>query len=327
MVRGWGVDRSSPIVFAARRFFLYNGDMASLSIIINTKNSATTLERTLNSVAFADEIVVVDMHSTDHTVQVAEKYTDKIFQFDDVGYVEPARNFAISKATHDWIFIIDADEEVSPKLRKLIEGVVENNANSMPDCFYIPRKNIIFNKWIKKTGWWPDMVLRFFRKGHVEWSNELHAVPVTKGQVKELPHDEELAIIHHNYQAVEQFVARLNRYSSIQAKEHSTDKVDTTAVIHQFSDELLRRLFAQKGIDEGMHGVGLSLLQTFSETARTLKVWELQGFEVTGKDELQTIQALRQFQRELNYWIADWQVQHSRGLSQLIWRVRRKLLW
>lgn len=298
-----------------------------LSVIINTKNTATTLERTLQSVTFADEIVIVDMHSTDATVEIATKYTDKIFKFDDVGYVEPARNFAISKASHDWIFILDADEEVPPKLRKLIEGVVENHGASMPDCFYIPRKNIIFSKWIRKTGWWPDMVLRFFRKGHVEWSNELHAVPVTKGQVKDLPHDGELAILHHNYQAVEQFVGRLNRYTTIQAKERTSEKVDAAAIVNQFSDEFFRRLFAQKGIDEGMHGIGLSFLQTFSEVIRTLKVWEQQGFEESGKDQLKTIGALRQFQHSLNYWVADWQVQNSKGLSKLIWRIRRKLLW
>lgn len=298
-----------------------------LSVIINTKNVAHTLERTLKSVEFADEIVVVDMHSTDDTVKIAKKYTDKIFKFDDVGYVEPARNFAIDKATNDWILIVDADEEVPPKLRKLIEGVMAEDNPALPDCFYIPRKNIIFNKWIRKTGWWPDMVLRFFRKGHVEWSDELHAVPVTKGIVKELPHDEELAIIHHNYQAVEQFVTRLNRYTTIQAKEKVDEPVDTITIIHKFSDELHRRLFAQHGIDEGMHGVGLSFLQTFSEIVQTLKVWELQGFKTTEQDQSRTLLALRQFQRELDYWIADWYVQHTSGLKQLYWRLRRKLLW
>jgi glycosyltransferase involved in cell wall biosynthesis len=299
-----------------------------LTVVINTKNSAQTLERTLESVKFADEIVVVDMHSGDDTVKVAQKYTDKIFEFDDVGYVEPARNFAINKATHEWILLVDADEEIPQKLRKLIESMcAAEDQSSLPDCVYIPRKNIIFNKWIRRTGWWPDMVLRFFRKGHLEWSDELHAVPVTKGQVKELPHDEDLAIIHHNYQTVEQFITRLNRYTTIQAEEKNSQTISTAAIVHQFSDELLRRLFAQKGIDEGMHGVGLSFLQTFSETVRTLKVWENQGFGETDRDQLKTIAAFRQFQRELNYWIADWHTHHTTGLVKVYWRLRRKLLW
>ncbi len=298
-----------------------------LSVILNTKNSAATLEQALESVKFADEIVIVDMHSTDETVQIAKKYTDKVFEFDDVGYVEPARNFAINKASHDWIFILDADEEVPPKLQKLIETIVASpNAETLPDCYYIPRKNIIFNRWIAQTGWWPDYVMRFFRKGYVQWSDELHAVPVTKGQVKELPAQEDIAIIHHNYQSVDQFVARLNRYTSIQAKESEATEITTADVVEQFSGELFRRLFAQKGLSEGLHGVSLSFLQSFSELVKLLKQWEAQGFTETRQDQLQTILALKQFQKELNYWMADWQIHHTSGLAKLYWRLRRKLL-
>jgi glycosyltransferase involved in cell wall biosynthesis len=303
----------------------------SLSVIINTKNVAKTLERTLKSVTFADEIVVVDMHSTDTTVEIAKKYTDNVFEFEDKGYVEPARNFAIQKATQDWILIVDADEEVPDKLRKTIEAIIHAKEGTvLPDCFYIPRKNIIFDRWIQKTGWWPDYVMRFFRKGCVEWSDELHAIPITRGEVKELPAQEDLALIHHNYQSVEQFVTRLNRYSSIQAKELIGDhhhKMSPAQLVHTFSDEFLRRLFAQQGIDEGIHGTGLSFLQTFSELTKDLKIWEGRDFPEMAVDSRETIEALRQFQCDLNYWIADWHVQHSRGLSALIWRIRRKLLW
>lgn len=303
-----------------------------LSVIINTKNVAKTLERTLKSVEFADEIVVVDMHSTDDTVEIAKKYTERVFEFEDKGYVEPARNFAIQKASHDWILIVDADEEVPPKLKKTVEAIINaGEGTTLPDCFYLPRKNIIFDRWIQKTGWWPDYVMRLFRKGCVEWSDELHAVPITRGEVKELPANEELALVHHNYQSIDQFVSRLNRYTSIQAKElaedHRQHETSPAALVRQFSDELFRRLFAQQGIDEGVHGTGLSLLQTFSEITRELKIWEMRGFTEMAVDQKETIAAFRQFQRELNYWIADWHVQHSGGLAALIWRIRRKLLW
>jgi glycosyltransferase involved in cell wall biosynthesis len=303
-----------------------------LSVVINTKNVAKTLERTLKSVEFADEIVVVDMHSTDDTVEIAKKYTDKVFEFEDRGYVEPARNFAIQQATQDWILIVDADEEVSAKLRQAVKAIISaKEGTSLPDCFYLPRKNIIFGSWIRKTGWWPDYVMRFFRKGAVEWSDELHAVPITRGVVKELPANEDLALIHHNYQSVDQFVSRLNRYTSIQAKElihdHKQGELDPAHVVRQFSDEFFRRFFAQQGIDEGMHGTGLSFLQTFSEVVRTLKVWELQGFPEMAVNPEETMTSLKQFRRELNYWIADWHVQHAKGISALVWRIRRKLLW
>jgi glycosyltransferase involved in cell wall biosynthesis len=84
--------------------------MPTLSVVINTKNAAKTLPRTLQSVTFADEIVVVDMQSTDETKTLAAEVTDSIYDYDDVGYVEPARNFAISKASSEWIVIVDVDE-------------------------------------------------------------------------------------------------------------------------------------------------------------------------------------------------------------------------
>lgn len=302
-----------------------------LSVVINTKNVAATLERTLQSVEFADEIIIVDMQSRDETLEIAREYTDQILDFTDVGFVEPARNFAISQASHEWILVVDADEEIGPKLRQVITNIVqEKNQDSLPDCFYLPRKNIIFGKWIKKTGWWPDHVLRLFRKNYVEWSDEIHSIPITKGEVKELPAQEDLAIIHHNYQSVDQFISRLNRYTSIQAEQRlattAQQQITADEVLKRFNNEFLRRLFAQHGIDEGVHGTSLSLLQGMSEAVMMMKVWEEQGFPEVATNQSKLQQSLRQSIKELNYWLANWQVGHTSGLTQLYWRVRRKLM-
>src|SRR5688500_1083795 len=103
-------------------------EITMLSVVINTKNSERTLKAALDSVQFATEIIVMDMHSKDDTTKIAEKAKAKVFTHPDVGYVEPARNAAIAKATHDWVFILDADEVVPEKLAKVLGEIVSASA-------------------------------------------------------------------------------------------------------------------------------------------------------------------------------------------------------
>ena len=306
----------------------------NLSVVINTKNAAATLEKTLKSVKFADEIVVVDMKSDDKTVEIAKKYTDKIFSHKDVGYVEPARNYAIKKATGDWILIVDADEEIPQELKKAIKGILKTSAaeESTADAYYIPRRNLIFGRAIEKTGWWPDYVLRLFKKGYVTWSDEIHSVPITRGEVKELPAVSEIAIVHHNYQHVDQYINRLNRYTTIQSEELVTDlekdqeEVDGPYITRKFYSEFLSRFFAHRGVNDGTHGLALSLLQGLSEASVAIKAWERAGFPESNREqEEMTVAELEQFKREMAYWIASWHVDNSTGFERLIWRVRRRL--
>ncbi|MBU0974571.1 glycosyltransferase family 2 protein [Patescibacteria group bacterium] len=302
-----------------------------LSVVINTKNAEKTLEASLKSVKFADEIIVVDMMSTDDTVKIAKKFTTSIFAHDDVGYVEPARNFAISKAMSDWILILDADEEVPQELAKVIKGILKSDekGQATADCYYVPRRNMIFGKWIEKTGWWPDHVLRLFKKGHVEWSDQIHSIPITSGKVHELSAVKEIAIIHHNFQHVDQYIDRMNKYSSIQAEEISNAEdleLDSKFIFRKFASELLSRLFAQRGINDGSHGLSLSLLQAISEASVAMKVWDEKGFPETNREqEEELMEEISQFKKELAYWIADWHVENNVGVNKLLWQVRRKL--
>lgn len=304
----------------------------TLSVVINTKNASKTLEAALKSVSFAHEIVVVDMDSQDDTIAIARRYTKLVFEHPDVGYVEPARNFAISHATGDWILILDADEEVPTTLREVIQQLVGIAPRSRltsqltaADCYYIARKNLLFNHWMQ-TGWWPDYVLRLFRKGHVEWSDEIHSIPVTSGKVAELPAQEQLALVHHNYQTLEQYLDRLNRYTTIEAQNHPQDLTPTPSdLIKSFKDEFLRRLFVDEGLGDGTHGAAMSLLQPTYQVVVQLKQWQAHNFKISPQSERETLQALRSWQRDTNYWVADWQVKHSRGLVRVWWQVRRKL--
>lgn len=298
----------------------------SISFVINTKNSAATIVRTLQSIRqIADEIIVVDMQSTDKTVELAKKYTDRIFSHKDVGYVEPARNFAVGKAKSDWIMVIDADEEISTGLRDFIIQLKDDRiaVEMQADSYFIPRKNIVFDKWIEHTGWWPDYQLRLFRSGRVEWLEQIHSIPMTTGKTIELPANEKYCIIHHNYQTIEQFIDRLNRYTSVEAENDS--KFDLEETLDSYFDEMLSRMFAHDGLADGVHGVGLSLLQANYQLVAGLKKWQAQGFKNDKNADKMAIKVLNRFKRRLNYWVAYYYFSKSSGLAKIFWQVRRKL--
>lgn len=299
-----------------------------LSVVINTKNAEVTLAVALKSVSdIASQIIVMDMRSDDKTREVAEKFTKDIYKTEkDFEYVEPARNAALAKVDQEWVLILDADEEVSDGLKQEIIQIINKPDNDI-DCFFIPRKNIIFAKEMSGTGWWPDYQMRLFKKGKVVWSDQIHCVPEIHGKVEHLPVDFEKAIVHYNFQKVDQFVSRLNRYTSIESFSEEDQTISAAAAFNAFKDEFLRRMFQEKGIDEGIHGVSLSLLQSSYQLISYLKHWEKSGFVSTGEDQNETIQELRNFQKQLNYWIADWRVQRASGLDKIVWQIRRKFQW
>ncbi len=294
----------------------------TLSIVINTKNSADTLKACLQSIKrIADEIIVMDMHSTDDTVDIAKQFQAKIFFHKDVGYVEPARNAAISKAKGDWILILDADETLPPSLAKIIrdELIVAPRA----DAYFIPRKNIIFGKWVK-TGWWPDHVLRLFRANLVEWPNEIHAIPKISGTVERLLEKESLAIIHENYQTIDQFIDRAQRYGHIVAHSHIEKKHTTGDPLEKFFSEFLRRYYQWGGVKDGAHGYYLSVLQAMTGIMESVYMWEEKGF--TGNTTKPSIsQILEKMADEARYWELTQKVDASTGWIRTYWKIQRWL--
>lgn len=299
-----------------------------LSVIIHTKNAAETIVRALKSVAFADEIVIIDMESSDETVALARDYTDKIFTHADEGYVEPARNFGLSKASHPWVLVLDADEEVSDGLRGFVQSVVADQVTDdfKADVYAIPRQNFIFGQWIEHSGWWPDFQIRLFKKGHVTWDKEIHSQPQIDGKSISLPATEQYSIRHYNYVSVEEYIARLNRYTSLTAEERSSEahlNLSGKQVIETVSQEFNRRFFAEKGYLDGVHGISLAFLQSMYQLITQLKIWQGKGFPAHS-NEAETIEALEAWHTTLRYWVADYRVEHATGLSKIWWKLRRK---
>lgn len=304
-----------------------------LSVVINTKNAAETLEKALRSVrTLADEVVVVDMRSTDQTVKVARRHGARVYTYHkELGYADPARNFALGKAQHDWILVLDADEEIPPTLAKEIKKILALAAEAAaaadaadaiktsPVCYFFARQNEIMGGILEHTGWWPDYQPRLFRKGTVSWQVGVHRLPDVEGEVVYLPAKPELAILHHNYPTVSSFIQRLDRYTSIAAKEAGSAAPRKSEILEAAPDEFLSRFFGHQGLADGVRGFALAWLQASYELVTQLKRWENAKYPHLPHSEASTIAQLTQFQQNMAYWVADWQVQHTQGLVQLWW--------
>lgn len=298
--------------------------MAKISAVINTRNEEKNLPRAIASVKnFADEIVVVDMESTDKTVEVAKKYQARIFEHKYVGYVEPARNFAIKKASGDWILIIDADEELNPDLAAKLRKITESKKSK--DFYRVARRNIVFGRWLKHSRWWPDYNIRFFKKGAVSWSEVIHSVPETRGKGFDLAAKESYAITHHHYESIEQFVERLNRYTTEHAKLRKKDgyKFSWKDLIRKPAEEFMSRYFFGQGYKDGVHGLAVSFLQAFSELVLYLKLWQMEKFKEQQLDLADVISEMRQTEKQMHYWQADALYKESGGLVS---RIKRKFM-
>ncbi len=301
--------------------------MGKISAVVNVTNEEIEfLPRALSSIEnFADEIVIIDMTDSPKEIKtIGQRFQARICSHDRVSYVELIRNFGIIKATCDWVLILDPDEEVPATLTKKLKELVKKNEYSY---FRVPRKNIVFGKWLRHSRWWPDYNIRFFKKGSVSWSEIIHAVPITSGQGADLPEKEEYAIIHHNYQTIEQFLDRMNRYTSVQAdmKIKANYKFIWRDIVQKPSSEFLGRYFAGEGYKDGLHGLTLALLQAFSEVVLYIKIWQKEKFLEQAISPKEIENEFGSLIKEVRYWLADMSIKTKDAISSLPARIIRKL--
>lgn len=295
-----------------------------ISVVINTFNEEKNIERAIKSVEWADEILVCDMYSDDETAVIAKKLGAKIMFHKRTGFVEPARNFAISRAEGDWILVLDADEEIPEPLRDKIKEVISEN--SVLTHVEIPRLNIIFGKEMKAAMWWPDYNTRLFKKDAVTWSSKIHSKPKAEGQGLRLGEFERLAIIHHHYDTVTQFLQRMDRYTTIQAKElkESGYEFNWRDLISKPLGEFLSRFFAGRGFDDGLHGLSLSFLQAFSHFVMYLKVWEYRGFPEKNIRFEDIKEEVRESGLEIDHWLKYGNLSKNK-IKRVLQKIKNKL--
>lgn len=251
----------------------------NLSVVINTLNEERNIDNVLQSVVkWAGEIIIVDMHSTDDTIKIAKKFGAKIFHHERVGYVEPARSYAVEMASFEWVLILDADELVPSKLQNSIESAIESNEC---DVYLLPRLNYFFGKVVMHAGWGPDQdhQLRLFKKNTIIFSDEIHSRPeVIEGSlVKVMNSTRDGYLIHFNYIDSRHFIDKLNSYTGVEAGKIIKANINFNIfrIFYVITKEFLVRLIYLKGYKDGWIGIYLSMMMAFYRFCSHAKAREL----------------------------------------------------
>ncbi len=243
-----------------------------LSVIVIAKNEEERIKTCLESVKWADEIIVADNGSTDKTLEIAGKYTDKVFVF--VGQDFAAlRNEAMQKAKGDWVLYVDADERVLLPLKEEVKELVENTNKS---AFAISRRNIIFGTEQKYGPFWLDWVIRLFKKTEFEgWTGKVHEYGKFKGELGYTKN----SFLHLTHRNIDQIVLKSLDWSNIDAKlrlDSGHPKMTGWRFLRILISEIFNQGIKRKGFFAGTVGVMDSLLQVFSMIITYIRLWEIQ---------------------------------------------------
>lgn len=246
--------------------------MAEISVVVLTKNEEKNIADCLETLQWADELVVLDSCSEDATQEIARSQGAQVRQLHFVNYPSQ-RNAALRMASKAWVFFVDADERATPELAEEIPRVVEQAGF---DGWWVPRKNYIFGRWIRHAGWFPDYQLRLLRRGNAVYDErrEVHELVKLDGDAGYL----ENPLIHYNYETVREFRERQDRYTDFEAKMLLDSGHRARA--HNFILQPLRqfhwRYFTLRGFKDGWRGLLLSALTAYYEMVRYRKLWHLQ---------------------------------------------------
>lgn len=272
-----------------------------LSVAISAYNEEAKIEDCLRSVSFADEVILIDNTSSDATIQIGKKLGAKVFMRPNNRMLNVNKNFGFTKATGDWILCLDADERVTPELRREIQESI--NKEQFLNGFWIPRKNIIFNKWIQNSIWWPDYQLRLFKKGYGRFPEKhVHEYITVEGQTEKLT----MPLIHENYSSVSQFLYKLDKiYTESEVENYllSGKHIEWWDALRFPIKDFIKTYFAEKGYKDGLHGLVLSMLQAFYAEVVFAKIWEKQGFQEHAISLNQISAELKRGRGEVDYWI------------------------
>lgn len=246
--------------------------MPKLSVTVIAKDEAEQIGAALQSVAWADEIVVIDARSTDETVAIARQYTDRVESRDWPGYVEQ-KNYAASLASHDWILSLDADERVTPELATEIRAALA--AEPSHAAFRVPRVTWHLGRWVRTTDWYPDFQTRLYDRRAARWAGRyVHESVAVDGSVGRLRGE----LRHYAFRDIADHLETIDRYSTYAAREmfergRRASLLDL-AVHPPFA--FLRNYFVRGGIRDGATGFLISRMNAFYVFLKFAKLRELQ---------------------------------------------------
>jgi len=242
-----------------------------LSVAVITLNEAHHLRRCLESVAWADELVVVDAESSDKTVQVAREFTDHVIVRPWAGFAKQ-KNFALDQCAGEWTLSLDADEEAAPELRAEIMAAV--TGARAHDGYALRRQNVFLDRFIRHGGLYPDWQIRLFRRGQGRFEERVvHESVTVKGSIGRLSGH----LVHRSYEGVSDFIERANRYSSLAAEQLIRDgrRVWAGELILRPVGRFLSMYLLKRGFLDGRRGLLLATLYAYYVFMRSAKVWEV----------------------------------------------------
>jgi glycosyltransferase involved in cell wall biosynthesis len=243
-----------------------------ISVAVRTFNEEMNIRDCLESVAWADEIIVVDSQSTDATVAIAREFTDRVIVRPWAGHIATSQ-FATDQAANLWVFSIDADERVSPALR---EEILALDLEHTPhDAFDMPRRHFFMQRWVNHSGWYPDRNIRLYRKDRCRWGGYApHDKIQVPGSLASLKGD----LYHHIYRDLAHFAATKNSYSTLTAIDH--DRSGRRATLVHFTLRplytFLHRYLVRLGFLDGLAGFVISVMEAHCVFMKYLKLYEMQ---------------------------------------------------
>lgn len=242
-----------------------------LSVIIITKNESRHIASCLKSVAWADEIIVLDSGSSDDTVAICKTYTAQVYETDWPGF-GPQKQRALDKAQGDWVFSIDADEQVTTQLQEEIKHAIQSNRFA---GYQIPRLSSFCGKTIRHGGWWPDYIVRLFRRESANFLDvPVHEKVLVDGPVGKL----KSPLLHDTYQTLEEAINKMNKYSSLSAKMlfDAGKKSSISKTLIKTLWTFVRTYLVKAAFLEGRHGLMLAAVNSQGTFYKYIKLLELQ---------------------------------------------------
>lgn len=244
-----------------------------ITVTVRTFNEANNIRDCLESVVWADEIIVVDAQSTDDTVAIAREYTSKVIVRPWAGHIATSQ-FVTDQAANLWVFSIDADERVSPALRDEILALDLDSTTH--DAFDMPRLHYFMRRWIKHSGWYPDRNIRLFRKDRCHWGgyapHDKIQVPGTLGKLKG-------DLFHFIYHDLSHFAATKNSYSTLTAEDHFRNGRRATLIHFTLRPlwSFFSRYVLRLGMQDGLPGFVICVMEAHCVFMKYVKLWALQN--------------------------------------------------
>ncbi|MCB0417061.1 MAG: glycosyltransferase family 2 protein [Bdellovibrionaceae bacterium] len=254
--------------------------MSGISAVVITRNEAGNIERCLESLTFCDEIIVVDSHSEDETRAIAGKYTNQVYTRDWKGYADQ-KNYAVGLCKNEWVLSVDADEQVTDELKNEILGKMESTPNNCV-AYTVPRKTIHSGRWIRHGGWYPNRLIRFFKKSSGHWvGSEIHERWQPTGITEELQGH----LKHYSFTSFADQVSRNNHYSTLGAEllRRQGKRASVFKMLNKPFWKFVETYFVKLGFLDGMPGFIIAISAAYSVFMKWAKLWEMDRREAQGK--------------------------------------------